>query len=445
MARVQTSGRRAIQNCDYSILADATASMIDLGTSGPIAGALTQFTISAWCKFTANKLQAIVGDVNASAMHFALEILGGSSRGKPQLRVATDGTSGTAVSTTARIELNDWHMITGVYDGANAIIYIDGVAVGSAVATGTCAASGSAMHLFNGQNNARFCGGYGHTFQFSTVAFTPAQVAQLYASNSDPTLRALLTNEWLRTGGGSGTNIPDEIGSNTGTASSVTWSTDTAYKSRTQTSGRRLGGNLINNADFENAPSFTAAGTTPSRWIDGTVGGSTTNDASKWAFNSETGTATVQFDSSTAHSGTYSMKLSLGATGSVVSVKPIVSTSAATLARYGCPALPSTSYTLKYWMKTNYTSGDSNDGARIQILEYSPTGSNVAFSDGTKIKTTADWTQYTVTFTTNSSTVYLIPNLIITGNTGTATLIMDGWFDDIELIIGTNGGRTQIT
>ncbi len=204
-------------------------------------------------------------------------------------------------------------------------------------------------------------------------------------------------------------------------------------------------GNLVKNFDFEVAPTFVAAGATSARWIDGTSAGSTTNSTYKWAFAQETGTGLVQYDSSTAHLGTYSMKLSTTATGSLVQVAPVLSTNAADVVISGIRATPSTDYTLTFWMKTNYVSGDSNDGAYILVSFSDSFGTGLSSSSSTKIKTTTDWTQYTLNFTTTSLTQIIYPRLRIEGSTGTATLIMDAWFDDIYLAKTTNPGRIQIT
>ena len=64
---------------------------------------------------------------------------------------------------------------------------------------------------------------------------------------------------------------------------------------------------------------------------------------------------------------------------------------------------------------------------------------------GTYVKTTTDWTLYTVTFTTAANTVYLAFDHRVYGHQGAATLIMDAWFDDIYLAPTTNPGRIAIT
>lgn len=446
MARSQVSTRRSIINSNYSTSYDATTSFIDLGAAGPIASALTSFTVSAWVKPTTNKLEGIVADIDPGTLHFALEFNNATSaRLQPQLRVQTDGTPGTALGAGTRAIAGQWCMVTGVYDGTNAIVYLNGQAVGSTPVSGTCQPSGKNMHIGNGQNNARFFTGLIDTVQFAkNVAFTPTQVNQLYIDNFTPQLRALMTNEWLMEEG-SGTSIADNIGTNTGTATNVTWTTDTAFKSRNQASQRRRAGNLVANSDFEIVPTFVAAQTTSGKWIDGTSTGSSSNSTSKWAFLTKAGTGQVQFDTTNKHAGTASLKISTTAVASNMEVANVTTTAASQVYLQGLSVLPSTTYTLNFWLKTNVTSGDSSDGAFILVSFRDSTGAGISSNSSSKVKVTQDWTFFSSTFTTTSATKIIYVRPSVNGSTGTGTLIMDAWFDDIEIIQGTNGGRIQIS
>lgn len=206
-------------------------------------------------------------------------------------------------------------------------------------------------------------------------------------------------------------------------------------------------GNLVKNFDFEVAPTFTAVTTVKNRWIDGTASGSSSNKTYKWAINNTntSGTAyAASFDSSVSHTGTYSMKVSTTATASVIVVSNVIIITPTALLDTGIYASPNTSYTYSFWMKTNYVSGDS-DGAYMIFRSRNGAGSTVASATSTKVKTTTDWTQYTGTFTTAADAVWIEPFMIVDGNAGTGTLIMDAWFDDIYLAPTTNPGRIQIT
>lgn len=198
----------------------------------------------------------------------------------------------------------------------------------------------------------------------------------------------------------------------------------------------------IRNAGFDYQPAFTAASNTQATWIDGTAAGTTTDPGYGWAVLEKTGTAAAQFDTSTAAVGSGSMKLSTLATGSLITVSNIRLTTDPSQA---CPASGSTAYTCTFRMKTNVTSGDSNNGASIAFVERNAAGTLLASNTSTEVKTTTDWTLYTVSFTSNASTVWIAPRLQCTGSTGAGTLIMDAWFDDIKISASTIYNRSAVS
>ena len=261
------------------------------------------------------------------------------------------------------------------------------------------------------------------------------------------------TNDWsvstVRFTSGSSSRfiqvIPVIYGDTTGTA----WFDDITLTPVYPEGRVPANGNLVKNFDFEVVPTFVAATTTSNRWIDGTAGGSTSNSTYKWGLNftnSSSSGISCQFDTSVSHLGSGSMKLSLTATNKQIAVSNALSNSVLTVRAQSIPINPSTSYTYSFWMKTNYVSGDSNDGAFLQLTDRNnASGTGIQSVTSTKIKTTTDWTFYTGTITTSATANCLDVLLFISGTTGTATLIMDAWFDDIYLAPTTNPGRVAIT
>lgn len=195
---------------------------------------------------------------------------------------------------------------------------------------------------------------------------------------------------------------------------------------------------VIYNGTFESAPSFTAATNVDGRWIDGTAGGSVTNNTYGWLLNTSAGNQ-AQFDSSTSHSGTYSLKAQALATGTVIEIRDVVSTyNSPGGSPYRILLVPGKAYTVTYYMRTNYVSGDSNHGAIVALLTADATGNNTnTRNTGTYIKTTTGWTQYTFGFTANANESYAHIELRIYGHTGAGTLIMDAWYDDISITMNT--------
>lgn len=200
--------------------------------------------------------------------------------------------------------------------------------------------------------------------------------------------------------------------------------------------------NLVRNSDFEYAPTFTAATNTAGRWIDGTAGGSLTNDIYGWGFQINSGTgASVQYDTAVYRSGVGSIKMSVtgAAVNSYVSQTRFIS--ASNVIRYGIRVLPSTSYTGTYWVKTIKNSGTTGTGANVRFSEYDGTGTAGPQNLTTAVAVTQDWTQYTITFTTDAATRFIAPQLYVIGT----DLSMDAWFDDIRLDLTTGTTRTAIT
>lgn len=195
-------------------------------------------------------------------------------------------------------------------------------------------------------------------------------------------------------------------------------------------------GNIIYNGGFEIKPTFVAATAAGNRWIDGTSGGSQAQ-RSGWGWGiinaSTAGTFSSQFDTTTFQSGAAALRVSTLATNSNLSIGNARGTTAADMNRGLIPILPSTTYIYSFWMKTNYVSGNSNTGAFVTFSQRTAAGASTAetSSSAGNIKITTDWTNYTGTFTTDNDAAYLLMKLGVTGNTGTATLIMDAWYDNI--------------
>ncbi|MBP6045258.1 carbohydrate binding domain-containing protein [Candidatus Woesebacteria bacterium] len=190
----------------------------------------------------------------------------------------------------------------------------------------------------------------------------------------------------------------------------------------------RMDVDIMNNGDFENAPAFTAATTTNIRFINGTAAGSVSDTLGRgWGTRTVTGTASAQYDTAEFHSGAVSMKILTGATGSAIEVSNV------TTGNLYQHVSPDTVYDYSFWMKTQYTSGDSTLGAHIGFKIRNAAGSNTATTVSSNVKTTTGWTQYTGQITTNSTADSITPSLQILGNAGTGTMIMTAWFDDIVI------------
>lgn len=265
---------------------------------------------------------------------------------------------------------------------------------------------------------------------------TAQEISDLYYLGSVST-SGLVSYYRLNEGAGSTAN-DGSPSPNNGTITSATFSADVPMKSRKAS----VNANMVKNGDFEYAPPFTAATSGTGRWIDGTAAGSASNSLFGWSMPSApTGTCANRFDSSVFHSGSNSLKVSTLATGSSCTASSYLSNTPANQIASGFPALPNTTYVITYWVKTQVNSGAATSGAGLVLREQGVTGSTITTNVGTKVNTTTDWTQYTITVTTNASTRYFAIDFNVKGDDGAATLIMDAWLDDIVLLPAYPEGR----
>lgn len=199
-------------------------------------------------------------------------------------------------------------------------------------------------------------------------------------------------------------------------------------------------GNLVKNFDFEVAPTFVAATTTGGRWIDGSAAGSSTNATYKW-YNINIGNFAASFDSTVFRSGLYSMKIeatSSAGRGRIMQTPFEGSTTESLIRQWGTPVLPSTSYTLSCYIKTNNASASS---IRTNLQWYDGIGTAITTDPGAYQAATQDFTLVTQTVTSPAGAQYV---RLLFEQTTTGS-ICQAWFDDIYLAPTTNPGRVLIT
>lgn len=382
----------------------------------------TGFTASAWFKSTKTRTNS--ANVLARSAGFTDRAV--QLNTTDGLRFCLQLSTGTLdFGTTKSFPAGTWNHYVATYDGAIGKVYVNGILEGSSVpATPTPLGTGQGNNwsIFNNANNP-----YITSLAIWNRGLSITEATGLYQSGTLPTSglqRYYPLNE------GAGTIAYDLSGnSQNGTINSpLLFTSDTPTKLR-----KSLNGNLVYNGDFEYAPPFVAATSAAPKWVDGTATGSTTNDLFGWGQTSATNGSTISFDSVEKKSGNYSIKLSLPATGSRADSSNIIVINAANVAKYCVPARPGVEYTLSYWMKTNLISG-SSEGAYMRVTQRDAAGVQGAQHIGTKVNTTTDWTQYTITFTASPTTTGLQIQHLNIGTTGAGTLIMDAWFDDISLV-----------
>ncbi len=97
---------------------------------------------------------------------------------------------------------------------------------------------------------------------------------------------------------------------------------------------------------------------------------------------------------------------------------------------------PNCQYLLKFRLKTVYISGDSNHGVSVGLYQYNSARTEINPAPNTRtanIKTSQDWTEHTLAFTTKANNREVKINIRNYAHTGAGTLKMDIGVDDITL------------
>lgn len=350
-----------------------------------------------------------------------------------------------------RVIWNQWNLLEAGYDGSAIKFFLNGEELTETI-TGISGAMGVTTQdlriggYFTGATGLTL-NGYIYRPILNTTLPTLAEHQNRYYNGimSDAFITGTLLD--LRMTEGSGSTLADSStfatnGTLGGLGTITTWNSSYApVKLRTaiptdrdavSTPRRTVGEAFVLNGDFTTVPTLVAPQTTTG-YIDGTATGSAVPIAgSNWAVFGLNNSITAQIDATETYNGKATLKLATTAVNSRVTAQNILSATRAGMLQ-AIPVLPSTAYTCTFWMKTNVTSGDSNDGAHTAFVERDSEGGQVVVNADTPVKATQDWTLHTISFTTNSATRFLTIRPHVTGNTGTATLIMDAWFADFRV------------
>jgi len=425
MPRTAVTGyRKASLNDPYSVYFNGTSAYMTV----PIVPDPAGWCFAMWLK-PSDKGTPTHTFISYNTASFTNGMMVAYGAGKSIIEVIAYNGAATLSNRSIAAAPGDWvHLAATYLPNGTCKIYRNGVLISSATSTGTMSVATAQTLTFS---NRSFTPYYARSnmsnivWQNTTTSWTDDQVRDIYLTNKLPAG----TTMYLALDEGTGTTATDTSGnSNNGTLIAPTWTIDTPTKLRTANTfpQRKTPDNLLSNGNFEYAPPFTAATTGSGRWIDGTAAGSLTNSVYKWRLSVGAGTPSAQYDNTVYKNGANSLKVTSGVGGWAEVIN-------GTAKDFFVPVLPSTSYTLSGWIKTEYISGDATVGAQMFAYEYSGAIVGGSLRTTTAIKTTTDWTEYSVTFTTASTTRYLAIGNSIKGHNGTATLSMIAWFDDITL------------
>ena len=433
--------RQTIQNANASLSLDGNAGYLTI----PITPGLTGFSFGLWIKPGKRTAASSTIYMSSTSASFTDGFILSKGLGRGDIEfIAYNTTNSGGTLRTGQISDGDWaHIVVTYLPSGSCKIYLNGVLAQSLTASNSMTTGTTSIYVGKRSYNATYAGLNIDNLVWHNTAtpWTAAQVLALYQSGTIPTGATAVYP--LNEGGGSIAYDTSGNGNN-GTITSGTWSKDAPTKTR-----KGVNGNMVYNGDFEIAPVVNVPTTTGDRYIDGTAGGLSTFgngvDIFGWYLWNYTTSYAAMFDTGVKRSGNASMKISTTATASTVGLRISVPGLGQTFKKINIPVLPSTSYTASGWIKTNVISGSASTGARLQFVTNTGVSDVTTVTVVTGLITTQDWTYYTATFTTAATARFITPVLQIIGNDGAATLIMDAWFDDIQLYPTTAITRSAAT
>lgn len=428
--RVASSNRVAQRDMKASLLFDGNDYIQIENSAGEVFNN-TDFTVKVKVKFNSFSGNDFIFAHQESATNNRIYMM--TINGVLSMSMANNVTLNTIA-----VQIGKWYDIVGVWDRSTPAMkmYLDGELIGS-LATGIGTPGDGLVDI---QLGARVAGAEAQNckivetrcWQSQLIA---TQIQKMYYDNIIPS-GAVLDLDFDT---GAGATIPDLSGNgNDGTITGALWKEDSPHKPR-----QLINPNLVKNGDFSYVPPFVAVQTADG-WIDGSAAGGGTGIILKpifsWYLNIAAG-GKAQFEKVDGYN---TVKLIAESGGEVVEVKNVANTYYGIYPNF-IKVKPSTEYKLEFYMKSAYTSGDSNDGAFMSVLQQDGNGNAIITNNSTKIKTTTGWTKYTVTFTTNVSTNAVNLECRLMAHTGAATLIMTANIRNIELKPTTPTARALIT
>lgn len=425
--------RRKIRNVPYSLkFTYATGSKVTLD-----AAATTNYGTGSFTFGTFIKPYGLSGTPAANIIFSSYAANVASQKGfvftfdaTLRLTCLIDSTP-TDLTTVDTLSMGTWQHVGLRRDGDTVTIFINGIP--SAMVTGMAARDVVSTVAGRLGEHPASVGVYNPNAFIAEPAFfgralSDAEVLAWARQGIDAVSQASITARYDFIDAPS-TSITDSSGNaHTATASSVTWSRESPIFLRPS-----LLENPVFNGDLVLYPSFTAATTTAGRWIDGTAAGSTANDFWNWAIPAlgVTAPGSAQFDSSVFYSGSIfasqrSLKLSTNSALGAITVCNSLDASSPAASRYLTPLLPSTAYVITAMVKT---SNCATNSAFIDLREFTGALASVTTTSSNKLSGTNDWTEVSISVTTNATTRFglILLRNNVTGNTS------DAWFTDIRV------------
>jgi hypothetical protein len=168
---------------------DGSQDWIEVPNSSSLDITGDEITLSAWVKMDATQT-ADAGIINKSYSNNYNYMLNVQSNDVGDFRVKTP--SGTTyLDGSTILNVGQWYFLYGIYDGANAKVYLDGAEDGSDIRTGNIESSGAAPVVLGRRRvyptvDDRFFNGFIDEARISNVARSVAWMTTEYNNQSDP-------------------------------------------------------------------------------------------------------------------------------------------------------------------------------------------------------------------------------------------------------------------
>ena len=422
--RIGSTNKYAIQDFKTSLMFAGTGGISSTAIPGTAAG----FTFAAWIKI--NSFNGPAGTPFVFGNATSLTDMAGMQLNSSSISASfNNGSSLNVSSDGSQLTSGRWVHVVFTYDGATTVkLWVNGVQQsGTAGATAVSAASFELARRNDGNRRALIS-------LAQVLAYTrpinPIEVSNLYTAGVIPSS----PYRYLPLGEGAGTTAIDMSGNAVnGTISNGVYGYDTPTTKR-----KLVGGSLADNGDLSFIPGvITSNTTTSSRWVDGSAGGSISNNLFKYGIVFFTGSGSVGFDTTNPINAKPSIILAAnaGSRGAVIYGNP--SNGSASAGHQLIPVSPNTSYTLSYYIKTDANVAvNSACGGRIEYSGSLSAGAETLSS--TKFSANTGWTQVVETFTTASTTQYL---LLQARQDVAPAVTATMWWGDIRLTPTVNTSR----
>jgi len=203
---------------------------VNCGVHSNITTIASAISVSSWIKLksTGSRMDFLGQWSTPLGYHFNMSYFQGGVGFSAW--ISTTGSNFFVAEGTTVPQKGIWYHVVHVYDGSNIFIYLNGIQDGIAAQTGSMYSSSTDNFYIGKDGDGNNVNALMDDVRLYNAALTATQVSNLYYGIEPPTTN--LVSRW-NFDEGSGTTANDSVGSNNGTITGATYSTDVFMKPRT--------------------------------------------------------------------------------------------------------------------------------------------------------------------------------------------------------------------